>query len=1162
MPASPRTLPAARRFAAALAVFVVVAAGLPAQPPPGNPQPAPGPTLPPTPAPKPLPLGVRMPDGTFLLADLADPADPDAPAAGGERVLLTPDELKKMLDQIEQLKGELARRSPTAPSGCAVRGRVEKKGDTTVATLEVTYSFRTTAPNTAVALGGKKAFLVSAALDGDHLPVLETAEDGFAALIEKPGDHTLAAVFEAPVAGRGTKPEVGFEVGLPRAAITTLALDAVPDVKRFTLSTRAPDPAQPDKPGETRREVVTAKTLVRRTGQEGHPLGPVDVVEVAWEPAAATPPAAAVQSAEIDVACLVAEGYVETTATIRPRGPARVWRVAAPADAVLTIDRPTLPVAAGEAAADMGPMDAPILTRPDDPKNPVWKITLPPTAVPGEWVVTGVVRTARPKPTDPRHKGPFAVGPFAVLGVARQTGEVRVTAPPHTHLGFKHGPELRRAELAAPAENETAARFRFATGPTGNKPPAGPLVEIDARPLAGATEVLPSYQFTLTEGGWRVRAELRVVPFRRDVDAVVIDLPEGWQGPGVSPPELVEGVEQADPVGTRRVLTVRLAAEQTQAFDLVLTATLPVPGGATAAAISLPLFPGAAAGGTAVAVSVPDGLEVRGSVREWDGDHPAGWGQPLAPVPGPDGKVPKAVGAVAGRVERGAARVDLAWSPYRPPLTATVRAEVTLRAGQAVVEERVTLRTPDVFTRPVRFRGPAAAVGLRATPALTPKGAGEWELTPAAGTNEATVALAYAVPLPPRPAAGGPWAIPVGLVWPGGTTRTETTARVWSELGTDWRVTAPADVWRALPPEPAPDRETLPVLTLAGSGEGPALALTADTTAAGGTAVWADRGLVQVWVGDGGEATCRGRFLLSRWLTDRAGVLVPGAGAGVSPEVFLDGRPVVPLAVRPDVTGQVLEVALPDGDPGRPVVLEVRYRLAAGRGGRGFGFTPPLVLGASCGPVRCQFTVPPGDVPLLLGGGSPERRWVLQAGGVRPSSPSTKNLEHWFRNETGAGEHAGPSETVAIRPAAGGGTRVFSVPRTGLVLVCSAGVLVFGLLLLRVPARWVGAVVAVAGGAAAAVAVFYPQPAGQVVAASQPGVGLLAVVLAAQAGLRWYYRHRVTHLPGFSRGRPEPSVATPGPPSTAHPRRPAGPGSTGPYDDPAAAPFPAGSSAG
>ena len=143
---------------------------------------------------KDLPV-VRLPDGTYLwLGNTGDGTD--------ERVTLTPAELQKLLDQVEQLKKQLAARKATAPSGCAVRGKVQKRGEQLVAALTLDCTFRTTAPQTAVALGGRRGFLIAAALDGNRLPVLETTEDGFAVLVEAAGDHKLTLDLEAPVTSR------------------------------------------------------------------------------------------------------------------------------------------------------------------------------------------------------------------------------------------------------------------------------------------------------------------------------------------------------------------------------------------------------------------------------------------------------------------------------------------------------------------------------------------------------------------------------------------------------------------------------------------------------------------------------------------------------------------------------------------------------------------------------------------------------------------------------------------------------------------------------------------------------------------------------------------------------------------------------------------------
>src|SRR5262249_26799000 len=149
---------------------------------------------------------------------------------------------------------ELAARKPTAPSGCAVRGHVQKRGEQLVAVLKLTYSFRTTQANTAVALGAKKAFLGGAPLAKEQLAVPDTREGRFARKVESAGEHTLILDAEALVTARGAKAEVGFDLGLPRSPVTTLALAAPPgDVKRINVVTKTPDPTQPTKAPDVRR---------------------------------------------------------------------------------------------------------------------------------------------------------------------------------------------------------------------------------------------------------------------------------------------------------------------------------------------------------------------------------------------------------------------------------------------------------------------------------------------------------------------------------------------------------------------------------------------------------------------------------------------------------------------------------------------------------------------------------------------------------------------------------------------------------------------------------------------------------------------------------------------------------------------------------------------
>lgn len=633
---------------------------------------------PPDPAPKPAdtakaaksPTTVRLPDGTFLWAGNG-PAD-------GDRVWISPHDLQKLSDQADRLKKQLAARKAVAPSGCAVRGRVEKRGDTTVAVLKVTLTVRTAEPNAVVALGGKRAFLVAAALDGDKPPVLEAGDDGLTALIDAAGDHTLTLDLEAPVAARGAKAEEGFELGLPKAPITTLALDPPGGVARVNLAARLPDPHPPAKPPEPRRVALDAAQLAPRADGGGYPLGPVEAVEVTWEPPAATPPADAVRTAEADVTILVTPEAVETTAKLRPRGGNRFWKVAAPADATLTAERITPAGAAVPLTAEPA-----VVGKPADPAKPVWTVELPPGAVAADWVFTVTHRTNRPPPADPGHPGPFPVGPVAVLDTTRQTGTVKLSAPASVRPVVGHGPTLRQVEPTGPPDaGETVAAYKLAAGPVNGEYPPAPLLTAEVKRLDGLVEVRPAYQLLPADGGWRVRTELKVVPIRKEVDALRVELPADWRNPAVGPPELVEGVGPAVGDGGRPGLAVKLAAAHRGPFTLTLTATAPADG-----PVLFPRFPEAAQRDAAVTVSAPEGQEVRGTGREWDGDKPADAAQPLAPVPGPDGKPPKVAGAVAGRFDRGPARLDLVTTPARLDLAAEVRAAVTVQAGQVVVSE-------------------------------------------------------------------------------------------------------------------------------------------------------------------------------------------------------------------------------------------------------------------------------------------------------------------------------------------------------------------------------------------------------------------------------------------------------------------------------------------
>ena len=1117
------------RFALVPLFLLVAALGLSVQAQP--PEPKKSIESKPAPQPKELP-GLRLPDGTFLWFGAGDT---------DERVSLTPQELRKLQDQIDLLKKQLAARKAVAPSGCAVRGRVEKRGEQLVAVLKLTNTFRTAAPQTAVALGGRKGFLVGATLDGGKLPILDTVDDGFAAVVETAGDHTLTLELETSVTARGAKPELGFEIGLPRAAITTLLFDPPsPEVKRVNLLMRMPDPSQPMRPAEPRRvPALDVKQLAAKPGQEGgYPLGPVDSLELTWDPpAASAQPADKVQSAELDINVLLTESIVETTAKIKLRGPARAWRFIAPETATVSAERPA-------GSADVGPILSPTLTPPGDPNGTDWQIEIPTGSSAADWVITVVTRATRPPPEDPKHRGPYAIGPFNVLDVLRQTGTVRVTTDVHSRFVFKHGPDLRRTEAPGPIEDDVkSAFFRLTTGPTGKTIPTAALLSVEAWRLRGRVAVRPAYKLTLTEAGWKVRAEIKVFPISTEIDTLAIEIPAEWRGPDASPAELVEGVQQgtisegfwtalARQLGgsVHVPVIVRLAAGHKQPFDLVLTALVPVSPDTSEVDIPFPRFPGAIERDATITATVPEGLDVHGEAREWDGERTASWGSPLTAATGPNGKTSKAVTTVAGKANGGLARAILDWQPHRPDLTADVRADVTLFERQIVVQQTIKLRSPDGLPQSLRFRGPPTAAGVRVQPSQPPLeslGPGEWSLNIAASVKELTLKIDFAIPLP-TPLAGdrGPRQVSVGLLWPVAAIRADTTVRVWSSTVNGRTLSNRSTGWRELPIEPVADRDALPALVLiASGGQVPLLLESREVEDSSAVAVWVDRGLIQVLAVDDGATRYRARFLLRRWLAPAIEVRLPEPLTGPTPEFLRDGQKIEATPVPDAANGErAFRIPLPEPRPGRTAIIEVRYQLPAARG-MDSAYQPPLLSAAAfAGPVLWQATVPPGELPLLASGATAEFRWQWRGGMIAPGPIGTSDeLEHWLRTgDEPFGRDDGNSLTARqTTPAA---LVVYRVPRIGFVLLCSVAVFALFLVLTRLPVAAVGPVVAVLAGSFGVATAFFPHPTAQIAGACQPGLVAFAGLLLVQLGVRSYYRRRTTYLPGFSRHLPEPSA--------------------------------------
>lgn len=1103
--------------------------------------------------PAPLPL-IKLPDGTYLYSS----NDP-----GG--VTLPLQDYQKLQDQLEQQKKQIAALQASAPSRCDIRGRVEKQGEQLVAVLKLTYSFHTVLPQTAVNLGARKGFPQSASLDGGPMPVLKPGDDGFTALIERAGDHTLVLDLQASVTSRGPGPktELGFELGLPRAAITTLAFDPPrPDVKVMTLTTRTPDPAAAGRPAEPRKTSVDVKQLAKHDGREGYPLGPVESLEASWEPpAAAVQPVDQVQTAELDpITVLFTEAAVETTAKIRLRGPAREWRIVAPLAAEMSLDR----VGPG---AETAPAPQGAIAKPKDAAKPVWKIDLPTGTTAADWMVTIVMRQPRSRPDDPRHRGPFPIGPFTVLDVQRQTGSVRLTAGPNTRFAFKHGPDLRQTVPGPTDDDVSVATFRLTTGPTGSSAPnqPQPLLSVEASTFVGSVSVKPTYKFSYekSESVWKVQVDLQVFPVHTTVDSLAIEIPAEWgvvnssiPAPLVPEPLGVDArLEGFWAVlgakvtrGGRRLTVLKLPEGKKKPFDLTLTTFVRVPPGAGEIQMPLLRFPDAVEADVAVTATVPDGLEIRQG-EGFAGDGAAAHGFSLKAEAGKgnkDFKLPPSAGI---------SRVLLRWSPVVADLHARIIASATLTDRQLEITESITLTSVDGLPKTIHFRarenGPEIA-GLRGKVSAPAGGqfqrdlAKEWVLNlenvKPGDAKAATLEISYAVPFDHRRVNPDQQRLPVPLLAPVGASQSEATVRVWCHTSVATAVANLSGGWRELPSDPG-EHDAIPSITLFGAADAP-LVLEARAVRDSVSTVWVDRALIKAWTSDDGVTRYSAQFLISRWLTPNLEMRLPGSVSGGAPEFF---RAQKPLKAMPEsIAGETVYRIPLDDWTGRNVVVEVRYQLPPARDDE---LQPPILANASySGPVRWQAIVPAGAAPLLTAGAAPELHWRWRLGGYIPiPARSSKDLESWFKggDEQSSGDEAGPAgEAVVARQLAPAPLTLHRAPRYGLVLIGSVFVFFLTLVLTRLPVRLVGPIVAVLGLVAGICAVIWPHATAQSAGFCQPGLAAALGLLLILAAMRAYHHRRVTHLPGFARTFLEPS-AGPTPVAASSRSRPSSTGSAG-----------------
>ncbi len=239
------------------------------------------------------------PGGVIIVVD--NPKD----AVGSEpnMILMSPDAYKKLLDTKEQLDKLLKFDKKTAHV-CKLSGRLE--GDFVL--LRALFAFTTEQPRTTVVLGLQGGHLTDeGALDG-QLPLIDFGEEGFLVRVDKEGTHQLTLNLKVPVgfkrpATAGGASERGFELGLPGAAVTTLALDLPVGVKEVRWNDTPEKPRQPN-----HWELA---------------LGKIKTLNLAWKEPVPNSSNALFLSADSQITVKLEETYVLVSAdmTLESRGP-------------------------------------------------------------------------------------------------------------------------------------------------------------------------------------------------------------------------------------------------------------------------------------------------------------------------------------------------------------------------------------------------------------------------------------------------------------------------------------------------------------------------------------------------------------------------------------------------------------------------------------------------------------------------------------------------------------------------------------------------------------------------------------------------------------------------------------------------------------------------
>jgi len=963
-----------------------------------------------------------------------------------QAIVLTPQKYRQLLDRIAQLEKQLERTAPITPSVCAIRGKVEGN----LAHLTITFQFEADQPNRLIRLACNQGLATSIRQDGKTPRLIraggptgatgpatreETEEmqpsEGFLLQTDRQGEQEAVLELLLPVTNESGGP--GFVLELPRAAVTKLDLQLPSGVRDIRVG------GQP-----------LASTLLRWTAESAQlsgPLGAVERLDVQWR-SPMTAAATAVPVADGTINVFLEPKVLRSVARLTlgvQGGQIQQWRLLVPLKARVQIHAADQP-----RVARIEPVDLKTATL-------VTVHLKEPAAEP----LNLTVEQEQPPPLGQRPAA--AIGPFHVLGAARQSGSLLVSSlAPDWHLQFQSLGDLTRRPLTAEELRREGLVAAFRYGPVGVAvDPASlasgrvqPWLNIEADPVAGQIKAQPHYLFRLAASGgsdaprWLVQATFTVTPRWADLDRFAVQLPKGceWIADGSYPISDPVRSLRYDP--SRGIVEFQLARRKSSdstasTFTVRVEALYPElavpekkPGQAV---LALPRPVAATEFEGKVTVQVGTDLEVfaRGAANpqlEWSRPTPH---------------------ELQGRfARRSPSQIDISWQPYRPPVRVASTADITLLPGEVRVEQE--LRYTPLQSR----EGPATSRVMLLVPravgntlevvsggrllGLTDLGDTQRASVATNGGSAPTLLLRYRMPRSaltrnptPREVRKGQKEegtdrpiplVEVPLVIPEQVTETQGRVRLWSEAGRLPRLVEADSGWTEQPLEIVPGQIRLPVLVASNDRlDQPLLLQQGGTDALEGVLV--ERALVQVELLASGVELYRVRYRLSRLANASLEVELPGSPTAIGLQVQLAGRQVDPEwnpAATPEGTGRrnpTVRLRLPPQREATPTILEIAYRLESQSGGR-VGWSrelvvPQLLGGVDRCPTRWAITVPSEWVVL---GPEPglglRRRWGFRGWWLAGRVATTvSDLESWLHRGADAGATAAAATSEANQPA-------------------------------------------------------------------------------------------------------------------------------------------------